>query len=391
MLPGGGKGVTMLDSFLGAFGEMAERLLGTLHSMAVHERMEWATYADLVRQGRSALGPDQMPLFAPEQYAVPKFDYVPFRSDSLLGWVEGQDLVSGEPILVPAQLVLMYYKPLPDERPIGYATTAGCAFHTSRRQAILHGLYEVIERDCVNVHWYSKLPPPRVEVDLTEVLPSYFRAHRIRMSTPYVSEVQIFHAALDAPIPVLTAIAVDRSRSERAFLGGSGASTRREFALGQALFEVGQCQTGFRCDNPFGRNPIYEDSDSSEVIEFFDAPLYFGFPKNLARTSWYAKSGQTMAWEDVPTLHARDETEEYRLTLDWLHRSGLKAIVFDFSSACWPGVSITKVFVPGLSQACPPRNPMLGHPRFYKLPKTLGLRNRDLEFSDLSVDPVPFA
>src|SRR5271165_6715754 len=85
-----------------------------------------------------------------------------------------------------------------------------------------HGLFEVIERDCVNVHWYSRLPPPRVDVDLHDILPTHFRAHRVRMSTPYIPEVQVFLTTLDAPIPVLTAIAVDQSRQERAFLGGSG-------------------------------------------------------------------------------------------------------------------------------------------------------------------------
>src|SRR5271166_3609634 len=342
-IPGGGKGVTMLDSMLGAFGEMIERLLGTLHSMAIFDRIEYATYDDLVRQGCPALGPHEMPLFAPEQYALPKFDYVPFRPSTFLGWVEGTELLTGDPILVPAQLVLMYHRPHRLEQPIGYSTTAGGAFHTSRRQAILHGLFEVIERDCVNVHWYSRLPPPRVDVDLHDILPTHFRAHRVRMSTPYIPEVQVFLTTLDAPIPVLTAIAVDQSRQERAFLGGSGASSRREHALAQALFEVGQCQTGFRNDNPFGRSPIYEDSDSSEVVEFFDAPLYFGYAKNLGRTYWYMASDQTVSWENVPTLCSQNEAEEYDVTMQWLRGSQLKPILFDFSSACWPGVSITKV------------------------------------------------
>jgi ribosomal protein S12 methylthiotransferase accessory factor len=391
ILPGGGKGIAALDALLGAFGEMAERLLGTVHCMAISNKIVHATYDHLIRQGHIALGPQEMPLFAPEQYARPKFEYSEFREDSFLGWVEGTELLTGDPILVPAQLVLMYYKPHPDENLIGYATTAGGAFHTSRSRGLLHGLYEVIERDAVNINWYCRLRPPHVKLDLHSILPAYFRPRQVRMSNPHISEVQVCLATLDTPVTVLTAIAVDKSRQERAFLGGSGASPRRERALAQAVFEVGQCQTGFRCDNPFGRNPIYEDSDSSEVVEFFDAPLYFGFPKNLPRTYWFTSSKETVSWEQVPTWDFKNDMDELDAMAQWLVGKKHRPIVFDFSSACWPGVSITKIFVPSLTQACPPLNPMLGHSRFYELPEQLRFTDRLLTFDDLSSDPIPFA
>src|SRR6185437_12325322 len=112
-------------------------------------------------------------------------------------------------------------------------------------------------------------------------------------------------------------------------------------------------------DNPFGRNPIHADSDLAEVVEFFDAPLYFGHACNLPRTAWYTASERTLTWGDVPTSCHADEAEEYAATLAWLRQSSLRPIVLDFDDACWPGVAITKVFVPQLTYACPPRNPPL--------------------------------
>src|SRR5260370_41635745 len=140
-LPGGGKGGTKLASLLGAFGEIAERLLGTLHFMTLFDRLEYATYEELVREGRRALGPHEMPLFASEQYARPKFDYIPFRPDTFLGWVEASELLTGNPILVHAQLVLMYYKRHAAEPAIGYATTAGWDFHHFRRPVYILRLF----------------------------------------------------------------------------------------------------------------------------------------------------------------------------------------------------------------------------------------------------------
>ena len=196
--------------------------------------------------------------------------------------------------------MLFYYKLHAAEQPIGFSSSAGLAFHTSRHSAILHALYEVIERDGINVHWYSKLPPPRVDVDMVDFLADFCNIRSARMSTPYLAQgVQIFLHTLDIPIPVLTAMVIDRSRQERAFQGGSGASSQRESALAQALFEIGQSQTGFSFDDPFGRPPVYADTDISKLTEFFDAPLYFGHASNLPRLSWYATSEQVVPWETI--------------------------------------------------------------------------------------------
>ncbi len=389
LVPGGGKGPNLLRPVLGALGEMTERLLAILHFTSLYERVWHGTHADLSRDGRRALGPDDVPLFADQQYAAPGFEYMPFEEDTWLGWIEGSDLLTGESVWVPAQLVLMYYKPHPAECLIGYATTAGLAYQTSRRRAILHGLFEVVERDALNVRWYSRLPPARVEVDLEQVMAAHFGVPQSRMATPHL-EVGVFLLTLDSPIPVLAVVGVDRSRTERAFLGGTGAASRREDALGQALFELGQCQTGFHFEDPFGRSPIYPDSDLTDVVEFFDAPLYYGYAGNLPRTSWFTSSQRLVAWAD---LASPDDAEAavYERTEQWLRQAELHPVLLDFGDVCPPGMAITKVYVPGLTHACPPRNPMLGHPRFYELPRRLGFADRSLAFQDLNTYPIPFA
>ncbi len=86
-----------------------------------------------------------------------------------------------------------------------------------------------------------------------------------------------------------------------------------------------------------------------------------------------------------------DEAHAYEAVLDWLRKRAIDPIVIDMGDACPPGMSITKVYLPELTHACPPRNPMLGHPRFYEMPRTLGAADRRLAFDDLNPDPIPFA
>jgi len=393
LVPGGGKGLRPLGAVLGALGEMSERLIAVLDVSARLDRLEYGTYENLTSRGIRALGPDDVPLFAPEQYASEGFDYQPFRPDSFLAWIEGRDLLNGEPVLVPAQLVLLYQRVNPREAPIGYATTAGFAFHPSRRRALLHGLYEVMERDALNLRWYARLAPPRVDVDVPEVMSTHFGVGMLRTSTPYVAEPRVFLLSLDMPVPVLAAIAFDGSRAERIFLGGSGGASTRVAALAQALSELGQLQTGFRFEDPFGRAPIYADTPLSELEEFFDAPLYYGHAANVHRTYWFTSSDEAMPWSAVPDLAGgeEDEEKEYKAMTGWLESAGIRVVVFDFAGASGSGLAVTKVFLPQLTQACPPGNPMLGHPRFAEVPQRLGLASRRLEFRDLNPDPIPFA
>lgn len=344
-VPGGGKGATPLRAVLGALGEMTERLLGMLHFTSVAEQVRYGSYADLVHDGLNAISPGELPLFAAEQYARPDFAFRRFEEDTWLGWLAGTRLISGAPVWIPAQLVLMYYRPRQDEPTIGYATTAGLASQTSVQGAVMHGLCEVIERDALNIRWYSRLPPARVDVELTEVLANELGVPRSRMATPDV-DVQIFDLTLDTPIPVFAAIAFDHSKTDRAFLGGTGASFRREEALAQALFELGQCQTGFHFDDPFGRSPIYPDADLADVVEFFDAPLYYGHRDNLPRTYWFADNPNTLRWEQTATLPAADEASAYEVVLSWLRERAIDPIVIDMGAACPPGVSISKVSCP---------------------------------------------
>ncbi|WP_117209885.1 YcaO-like family protein [Allorhizocola rhizosphaerae] len=386
---GGGKGANPLRPILGALGEMAERLLAVMHFTSLAERVRYGSYTEMTTAGFRAIEPQRLPLFAAEQYNASGFIYERFTTDARLGWVEGIELLSGQSIWVPAQLVLMYYRTLNGETPIGYATTAGLASHTSARSSILHGLFEVIERDALNLRWYSGLAPSTVDVDLESVLGADLDVPRARMSSPHL-DMKVFDLTLDSTVPVLAVTGIDRSRRERAFVGGTGAAANRSEALGQALFELGQCQTGFHFEDPFGRNPILADTELADVKEFFDAPLFYGHAGNLPRVQWFTAGTERVGWADIPTLSGSDE-KVYETMLSWLRQRGFHPIVFEFGDACPSGMSLTKVFVPELTQACPPRNPMLGHPRFLEMPQTLGLERRRLSFADLKTDPIPFA
>jgi ribosomal protein S12 methylthiotransferase accessory factor len=387
-IPGGGKGINVPQPLLGALGELAERLLAVLHFQAIVDELEMASWAQMKSRGHRALGPDELPLFASEQYAQNGFRFVPFRPDTPLRWIRAKRLLTGERVFVPAQLVLLYYKRAAGEPMIGYPTSGGLAFHVDRRRALLHALYEYIERDAINVGWYCRMPPKRVHLDLSDFLTNHWHLGHVRMTTPALDDIAVFLNTLDVDIPVFTVTAQDTTRADRLFLGAGGAWASRDRAFAQALFELGQSRAVLNAYRP-GAGAIRPDSCPAEMQDFLDGAVYFGFPENHDRLAWY-RSGPAIQWNDVPSLDSAGDATEYEQALAWLRTSGLDPIVIDMDGACWPGASVVRVIIPQLTAACVAAHPFLGHPRYYELPRRLGVADRRLEFNDLNTDPIPF-
>jgi ribosomal protein S12 methylthiotransferase accessory factor len=326
-------------------------------------------------------------LFAAEQYDQQRFPFVPFRPDTQLRWIKGEDLLTGETVFAPAQLVLLFYKNAVGEARIGYPTSGGLAFHADRRKAILHGLYEFIERDAINVCWFCRLAPPRIDVDLKRQLMRQGNSRHLRISTPSIETVQIFLNTLDIRVPVFTAVGFDRSRGDHSFLGGGGAAANSDKALTQALFELGQTRVVLRS---LGPSRIRSGSSLKDMTDFLDATVYYGFESNRTLLEWYTSSDVTVPWAALPSLTTIGKEDDYDATLRYARAAGLKPITFDFSDTCWPGATLVKVIVPQLTMACVPAYPYLGHPRYYEVPQKLGLADRRLSFRDTNVDPLPF-
>ncbi len=385
LVPGGGKGLSAQQVLMGTLGEAAERLLAVLGSSEASDRVEEATYDELVSNGRAALGPDRLPLFAPEQYGTPGFPFVPFRPHTRIRWIEGNELLTGDPILVPAQLALFSWNPNRSEPQIGYATSGGLAFHTDRREALMHALCEVIERDAINLRWYCRLPPPCVDVDLQQVLVGLgFKS--ARMTVPG-RDARVFLNTVDVPIPVLAVVVADSSGRDGLFLAAGGAGMDRERALLQAVLEIGQAQNANRV---FRRESshVRPNTPVSQLNDFFDAPIYYGFTANRWRTAWYTAGETRLPWEQVPSW-PQDTATGYDALLSLLADAGLRPILLDLGPRVWPEVSVVRVFIPELVQASIPSHPYLGHPRFYEVPQRLGLAGRRLRFGDLCDHPPP--
>jgi len=147
--------------------------------------------------------------------------------DAAIEWVPGTDLRTGEPVSLPAELVQF---PPPSER-IRPPVTTGLGLGNGSVEALLSGLYEVIERDATMLAWYSSFEPLGLDVidDRFETLVGRARSEDLRVDPLLLTQ--------DVDVPVV-AVAVHREAWPRFALGSSAhldAARAATDALAEAL------------------------------------------------------------------------------------------------------------------------------------------------------------
>lgn len=170
-------------------------------------------------------------------------------------WLPGTNLQTEDTVALPAEFVTY---PPPEQRYRPPVTT-GLGLGNGGVEAVLSGLYEVIERDAAMLAWYSSFDPLGLEVQSegVETLRARARSENLDVSTVLVT--------MDIDVPVVVA-AVHRDEWPR-FAVGTGANLDVTDAAMSALSEALQNWTELR---GMGRD---DATDASGAIgAYADAP-----------------------------------------------------------------------------------------------------------------------
>jgi len=203
-------------------GEAAERYS---LSYLPTERVVVATAREL---GAAAVEPLRFGLFAPSQYEHESFPFVPFTRDTQTTWIDGWDVVTRDPVWLPAELVLLADAARPGRPRIGYATSSGAACATTEDEAVLRGLFELCERDAFMVVWAARLSLPLLDWSAHPELDELDRRYFAPTGLEYAAiDLSCFHG-----VPCVLGL-VRSPRDATAALGvGAGTQRRRSSKRG---------------------------------------------------------------------------------------------------------------------------------------------------------------
>ncbi|MEA2151440.1 MAG: ribosomal protein methylthiotransferase accessory factor [Solirubrobacteraceae bacterium] len=378
---GGGKGITLPGAMLSTVGEAIERGVAALVGCSPHLPSDRiiGSYDDMTSDGFPALDPDATQMFSDAQYDVPGFLYRRFTRDSIIQWVLGRRLVSGDPVFVPAQFVDMVHIYDPNEELVGYPVSGGLSCHTSKMAATYHGLTEVIERDSINVSWYTDNPPRRIVIDddVRDVLGGFVD----RLTLDHSQSMFLYHPSDVCSVATISAVGIQKWLSRRRYCAGGGADVVTRTALRKAAAEYGQTratlsQSILAPGSAVGTS-VQELFDwavgrpLAEMTLFFQAIGYYGLAENEHLLSAYLGGPEITLEEIRATAVDLQETSSTGDRLDALlaelQTHDIDPIVLDYSHPDWRRLSVIKVYVPELTTPFLQSRPMLGHRRLADL------------------------
>jgi YcaO-like protein with predicted kinase domain len=312
-----GKGITLAAAKASAVMEAVE----TFHAETMTLPLRLAAHDELA----GALDPAALPLAAARSLG-----------DARILWVEARDLIGGGRLFVPHEMVTAdYTHPAPAGAGFFQATTNGLASGNHWLEAVLHGLYEVVERDAIAL-WRAGAERARdgravvldsIDGAVSQGLLARYRAAGVA--------VRVWDVTSDIALPCFVALAVapDGADGVEPELG-SGCHTDRDIALSRALSEAAQARltriSGARDDfAPDG----YDDVARADRLEM--AGRWMRAPARRDFHGAPSCAGVTLR-DDLDTVLAR------------LDAVGLRQVAYVDLSRAEFGIPVARMIVPKL-------------------------------------------
>lgn len=252
-----------------------------------------ASYRQLAPQ---AVDPAELILHGPEQYAQPGFPYTAYHPELEFNWVWGYSFRRRQPVLVPEQCV--YYRLLDLTRHpnslnlFAYEISNGCALGGCLEEAILHGLFEVAERDGFLLTWYARLPAPRVDLHAfgdpeLELLLDRLEARGFR--------VYAFNTTYDLRIPSFWIMAVNQAEQGMKTFSAGGAHLNPLKAVQGGLAEVAAGVSDFSTLYPPERERLLRMLEQPEQVRTMrDHALLYALPEACGRLEFLTGSDRPL-------------------------------------------------------------------------------------------------
>jgi len=229
---GSSYGKNQHEVFSKAIGEFLERYFLTIYRKS-----------DLIRAPLAALRKRNMPFLDPAHLAgfsegqKSENQRRQWNEDSVFCWIEAERVLTGEKVLVPAQLAYWNYafEGEPLEPFLREENTNGGGGMFTREEAVLSGLYELVQRDAFLVYWLNSLTPEKV---VPESVPDDLFQEILAKSKRYGFEVHCMNTTADTEVPSFVVALLDKSGKSPYWSLGGGCEANPAHALRRALEEA---------------------------------------------------------------------------------------------------------------------------------------------------------
>jgi ribosomal protein S12 methylthiotransferase accessory factor len=227
-----------------------------------------------------------------------RFPAYRFDEKSVFGWARGESLTTGKEAFIPAQVTFWNYRLAEGEPILKQRNTSGSGGMFTREEAILSGLYELIQRDGFLVHWLNRIAPPHID-------PASFRSEKVRelfaVCNRYGIEAHVVDITSDIGVPAMAAVLIDTYGKGPAVTVGGGCGPDPEQAAERAMAEALGVRYWLRnameqsvYDLPEGYEPFFTGGLDQKT-----RLIYWGNP-GMEKEIRFFLSGKSLSIQDVP-------------------------------------------------------------------------------------------
>jgi oxazoline/thiazoline synthase len=369
-----GKGMTDEQARTGALLEALERYSGVFQGDECRIRSSYRALGD------RAIHPNACALYSDRQYARrdewnkigSQFSVVPNRFDEMadVDWTPVWSFGERDFKYLPTAYLYYGYPTRDPEMADCWSDSNGNAAGNTLEEAILHGFFEIVERDAVAIWWYNRLSRPAVDLDsfddpyIQRCVDTYSRIGR---------QLWALDLTNDFGIPVFVAISRRTQEAPEEITLGFGAQFDPHAALLRAISEMNQFLPAVSGpQGPDGaRQYAYADQ---AAISWWKSASVENQPYLIPNRSLRPRKAQ-----EYGAYESYDQLVDVMNCVLTAQRMGMDTLVLDQTRPD-VGVHVAKVIVPGARHFWA----RLAPGRLYDVPVQMGWLARRLREEELN-------
>jgi ribosomal protein S12 methylthiotransferase accessory factor len=365
-----GKGSSEIQARASVLGEAIERVCGHFHG---DEYVIQSSYHAL---GEAAIHPNACMLISEQQYAHQQTTSLrPFDEHAVCAWSPVWSLTQQTFRYLPAACCYFNY-PFPQETVWCRANSNGNAAGMTVEEAILHGIFELIERDALAIWWYNQVQRPAVNLDsfhdpYIQQLRSWYCAHTY--------EFWVLDITTDLPIPTFVAILCSTNEATEHLILGAGCHSDPHIALLRAITEMNQLATPFLTNKQADCTRL-KQSRHTQTLHWLTQATRANQPYLLPNPRTTPRNRQ-----DYNEEWSYDILEDLQQAQQAIEQQGMEVLVLAQTRPDI-GMPVVKVIIPGLR----PHLPRFAAGRLYDVPVALEWRKKPLREDELNPLAFPF-
>ncbi|MFY3790332.1 YcaO-like family protein [Ureibacillus sp. MALMAid1270] len=344
MITGSGFSIDHTSSKMAAIGEAVERYCANIEN----QKTVLGSYEEF--EGY-AMDPMKITRLTDEQYSRnPNLNKV--TTKSILEWCNGVDLISGETVLIPKELIYLTN----NQKPIRDIISTGLACSDTKEDAISRGLLECIERDAFVLFWMLGIV--NFKIDFTDINNQDICK---LISLAKHSDLQIELYDISQEFSVTTILSVIRKKDVKGFYLGCAAHYQYSKAILNSIKEgLGGYSVFYEYLNYYDFN---YPSKMEEIETLDDHALYY----ISGQADWVLEGLLPSTLPIKLANELLDKQTTLDITLDKLNEQEYIPYAVDLTTIDVKsiGLNVMRVVVPALA-FLPVGEPMLNCPRLHQ-------------------------